>query len=370
MEETLEELVTKHTRRELEEIAVKLHIQNLGGTKAQLAESIIEARRTLQPTMPTVTQPTVIAPAEARAPTDKPAEKPVDKAKEAPKAKPSTEPEIGTEGVMAMHRSMEKAAGEFRRAGKALREEGVIEMAKGVGELKRATEMLESENRKAVSKIRTGVRQIRLSTDKMSGVFVASGKKIRDDGAKDLAIGLKKFSGNLNQQIMENSEASAKIKSGAAEIRTNADMLSKDMQIAVGLIHQAGRKIRADGEKAQAARVKQFRSGLVQQIRENRDAVSRMHTGSGEISSSMIAMSKDFRKAGRKMREDGARVLYSGIKQFRTSVDSQIKDNQAASSRMHAAAMDLQARSASYQQEIQRYIDQDLKSYVKDFYYG
>lgn len=45
MEETVEELVTKHTRRELEEMAVKLGIQSLGGTKAQLAESIIEARR-------------------------------------------------------------------------------------------------------------------------------------------------------------------------------------------------------------------------------------------------------------------------------------------------------------------------------------
>ena len=38
--ETFDELVTKHTRRELEELALKYGIENLGGTKSQLAEFI------------------------------------------------------------------------------------------------------------------------------------------------------------------------------------------------------------------------------------------------------------------------------------------------------------------------------------------
>jgi len=45
MPETVEDLVTKHTRRELEELALKLGIDSLGGTKAQLAETIVEAMK-------------------------------------------------------------------------------------------------------------------------------------------------------------------------------------------------------------------------------------------------------------------------------------------------------------------------------------
>jgi len=42
-EETFDELVTKHTRRELEELALKYGVENLGGTKSQLADAILEA---------------------------------------------------------------------------------------------------------------------------------------------------------------------------------------------------------------------------------------------------------------------------------------------------------------------------------------
>ena len=42
--ETFDELVTKHTRRELEELAQKLGVENLG-TKSQLAEAILEASK-------------------------------------------------------------------------------------------------------------------------------------------------------------------------------------------------------------------------------------------------------------------------------------------------------------------------------------
>jgi len=45
MEETFEELITKHTRRELEEMALKVGVENLGGTKSQLAEAIVEASK-------------------------------------------------------------------------------------------------------------------------------------------------------------------------------------------------------------------------------------------------------------------------------------------------------------------------------------
>ena len=43
--ETFDELVTKHTRRELEELALKYGLENLGGTKSQLAEYILEAMK-------------------------------------------------------------------------------------------------------------------------------------------------------------------------------------------------------------------------------------------------------------------------------------------------------------------------------------
>ena len=43
--ETFDELVTKHTRRDLEELALKYGLESLGGTKSQLAEFIIEAMK-------------------------------------------------------------------------------------------------------------------------------------------------------------------------------------------------------------------------------------------------------------------------------------------------------------------------------------
>ncbi len=49
MSETFEELVTNHTRRELEEMAMKLGVETLGGTKSQLAESILDASRKATP---------------------------------------------------------------------------------------------------------------------------------------------------------------------------------------------------------------------------------------------------------------------------------------------------------------------------------
>jgi hypothetical protein len=52
--ETFDELVTKHTRRELEELALKYGVENLGGTKSQLADSILDAikNRKISPRLP------------------------------------------------------------------------------------------------------------------------------------------------------------------------------------------------------------------------------------------------------------------------------------------------------------------------------
>jgi hypothetical protein len=81
-------------------------------------------------------------------------------------------------------------------------------------------------------------------------------------------------------------------------------------------------------------------------------------------------MSQEFLKAGRDIRESGCRNLQSGLKEFHGIVNSQIRANQEAISRLNSGARELQGRAASFQNEILRYQEQDLKNYVRDFYYG
>jgi hypothetical protein len=81
-------------------------------------------------------------------------------------------------------------------------------------------------------------------------------------------------------------------------------------------------------------------------------------------------MSRDFQKVGRNIREEGYRNLQNGLDRFRSNLDAQIKENHEAISRLNSGARELQGRAASFHNEIHRYLEQDLKGYIRDFYYG
>jgi DNA anti-recombination protein RmuC len=240
-EETFDELVTKHTRRELEELALKYGVENLGGTKSQLADAILEAIKKQK---------------------DRPKAAIQASPKEAPmveKPKPAAKlAGVGKKGVMAKAAAMNSKATELHKAGTEIREQGIREMTQGV-----------------------------------------------------------------NAQIKENREAAAKIYSGAREIQSQIDS----------------------------------------QIKENHEAAAKIHSGAREIQSSQEKMSREFQKAGRDIRDFGYKNLQNGLNQFRSDLNFQIKENREAVSRLNSGV-------ASLQNEIHRYQEQDLKGYIRDFYYG
>jgi len=268
MEETFDELVTKHTRRELEEMALKYGVQTFGGPKAQLAEAILEAAKKQKEMPQTSAQegPKVAGPKEAQA-----AEKPKPKEKQQ---------RAGKDGVMAKAASIDNKAAEFQKAGRSIREEGIKEMTKSV-------------------------REFQSSADKMSKEMHSGACKMLEDGQQRLYAGLTEFK------------------------RTTDD-----------------------------------------QIRENRDSIAKFNSGAREIRSSTEEMSKEFQKAGKRIRDEGSKNLQNGLSSFRNSVDAQIKENQAAISRIDSATRELIGRANFFQEEIRRYQEQDLQNYIRDFYYG
>ncbi len=264
MEETFEELVTKHTRRELEEMAMKYGVENLGGTKSQLAEALLEA---------------------------------IKKQKESPKPAMQEAPK-----VVQMVEKQKVSAGRSAHPAK----KGV--MAK-------------------VSAI-----------NNKSSEFEIAGRKIRDDGIREMGSGIKEF-------------------------RSATDKMSKDMAEDVRKMLDDGLQRFNDGQEA-------FKSSLDAQIRENKESAEKFSSGAGEIRAATEKMARDFQKAGSDIREDGCRNLQKGLSQFRDNVNSQMKSNQDAISRINSAARDLQGRTKAFQDEVHRYQEQDLKNYIQDFYYG
>jgi uncharacterized coiled-coil DUF342 family protein len=81
-------------------------------------------------------------------------------------------------------------------------------------------------------------------------------------------------------------------------------------------------------------------------------------------------MSRDFQRAGKNIRDEGCRNLQNGLAKFQRNLNSQIKENNEAVSRLYSGARELQGRAASFHSEIQRYQEQGLMNYVRDFYYG
>ena len=262
-EETFDELVTKHTRRELEELALKYGVENLGGTKSQLADSILDAIKKQKDQPKAAMQP---------------------RTKEAPmveKTKPAAKlAGVGKLGVMAKAAAINGKATELHKAGTGIREQGIREMNKGVKEFQSAR-----------------------------------------------------------------------------------DWMSKEM-------HSDARKMIEDGQRRFQLGQAEFRRSLDAQIKENQEAAAKFHSGAREIQSSQEMMSREFQKAGRNIRDEGYRNLQNGLNRFRGDLDAQIKENREAVSKLNSGARELQGRAASFQNEIHRYLEQDLKSYIRNFYYG
>lgn len=267
MDETFDELVTKHTRRELEEMALKYGVENLGGTKSQLADAILDAMKKHKEASKQVVQEIVQETPREVAMAEKPkiAERP------APQ---------GKKGVRAKIAATEGKAVEFQKAGREIREGGIREMNKSVRELQSATNKMSREMQSEV------------------------------------------------QKMME--EGRQRFNAGQAEFRANLDA----------------------------------------QIRENQESTARLHSGAREIQSSIEKMSREFQKAGKDMRDEGYRNLQLGLNQFRNGVDVQLRKNREAISRIDSAARELHGRAISFQNEIHRYQEQELKNYIRDFYYG
>jgi len=114
----------------------------------------------------------------------------------------------------------------------------------------------------------------------------------------------------------------------------------------------------------------QFKQSIDAQMKENKEAVSRMHTGTHEIKVAEGKMAREFQKAGKSIRDEGCRNLQSGLAKFQSNLNAQIKENREAVSKLYTGAREMQGRAMSFQNEIQRYQEQDLKNYVRDFYYG
>jgi hypothetical protein len=254
--ETFDELVTKHTRRDLEELALKYGVENLGGTKSQLADAILEASKKQRDQSKSSKQ-------------ERPKEAPmVEKPRTA-----VTQTARGKKGVMAKAAAIHSKTAEMQKAGIEIREEGIRRMNKGV-------------------------REFQSASDKMSREMQSNVRKMHEDGRRRFELG------------------------------------------------QA-----------------EFRHSLDAQIKDNHEAVARIHSGAHEIQASQEKMSQEFLKAGRDIRESGCRNLQSGLREFHGIVNSQIRENQEAISRLNSGARELQG-------EILRYQEQDLKNYVRDFYYG
>ena len=291
MSENFEELVTKHTRRELEEMAMKLGVETLGGTKSQLAESIIDAGRNATPKA---------EPKPTTSEYPKEATRMVEKPKAAEKAQ-----SLGKTGVMAKISAANKTAGELEKAGKAIREDGIRKMTNGIAEFNKGVASQEKENKEAVAMINSGVREIQSATDKMASKMRDEAREMVEDGSRKLKAGLSQFNSDLSSQIKENKEAATKLNAGAREIQA-----------------------------------------------------------------SMEKMSREFQKAGSEIREEGSRNLRKGMAQFRRNVGMQVKENQRAVSKIGSGAIELQGNIRTFQGEIHRYQEQDLKNFVRDFYYG
>ena len=298
MSETFEELVTNHTRRELEEMALKLGVGSLGGTKSQLAESILDA--SLKSTPKNVAEPVYRERPREATPT-------VEKPKAAAKAQ-----FLGKTGVMAKISAANKTAGDLEKAGKEIRDEGIRKMTNGIAE----------------------------------------------------------FNKVVDSQVKENKEAAAMMNSGVLALQAEANKMSGEMREKSKDLHERSRKMLEDGIQKFEAGQADFKKSLDAQKKSNENSVAKFNSGVRDLQSSTHKMSREVQKAGKEIRDEGERNLHKGLAEFERSLRSQMKENQKAVSKIGSGAVELQGKIRTFQGEMHRYQEQDLKNFVRDFYYG
>jgi methyl-accepting chemotaxis protein len=356
-------------------MALKLGIDSLGGTKAQLAETIIEAsKKAMQKEASKQMEPIkmVASLADADA-TKKPMEKEaprapapmIEKPKEFVKVRP-----VGTKGVLAKAHAAEKASEELQKAGREIREEGIRAMNKGIVEFRNDLDAQIGENLEAIANLNNGAKEIRSEMGQMSRDMQKFGKDLREDGMRKMNKGVSALRREVNSQISENLEAAANLNKGAEAIHSEADQMSRDMQ-------KFGKDLREDGTRRLLKGVAEmnknaaaFKVAIDAQVKVNKECVASFNAGSREIRSDMDKTSREFQKAGKAIRESGARELQKGVSQFNKGLSLQIKANKDSSMKIAAGARELQANVRAYQGDIQRYQEQNLKNYVRDFYFG
>jgi len=163
MEETFDELVTKHTRRDLEEMALKYGVENFSGTKAQLADAILEAMKNQKDQPKSVIQ---ASPKEALM---------VEKSK--PAAKLAT---VGKKGVMAKVAAIDNKT---------------AEMKQGIAVFMKSVDAQIKENHEAAAKIYSGARAIQSRID--------SQIKENHEAAAKIYSGARAIQSRIDSQITE-----------------------------------------------------------------------------------------------------------------------------------------------------------------------
>ena len=221
--ETFDELITKHTRRDLEELALKYGTENLGGTKSQLAESILEAmKKQKEPpkSTPQVSPTLQVSPIPQVSPKEAPM---IEKSK--PAAKVAT---VGKKGVMAKVTALNSKT---------------AEMKQGIAVFKKSVAVQSKENQEAAAKIYSGARAIQ------SGI---------DSQIKENQEAAAKFNSGVKTLQKENHEAAAKIYSGAKAIQSGIDAQIKENHMAAAKIHSGAVSLQNEIHRYQEQDLKNY----------------------------------------------------------------------------------------------------------------
>ena len=204
--ETFDELMTKHTRRELEELALKYGIENLGGTKSQLAEYILETikKQKEPPTSTPQVSPTLqVSPIPQVSPKEAPM---IEKSK--PAAKVAT---VGKKGVMAKVTAINSKT---------------AEMKQGIAVFQKSVAVQSKENREAAAKFNSGVKTLQKENHEAAAkIYSGIDAQIKENHEAAAKI----YSGVKTLQ-KENHEAAAKIYSGARAIQSQIDAQITEMK--------------------------------------------------------------------------------------------------------------------------------------------
>jgi hypothetical protein len=180
MKETAEMLM-KHTRSELLEMAEKLGINTVGVAKMNIADSIVKARMT--------------------------AEKPA--AKEASKQKTkASKAEVPHKAQVKPHVGM--------NIGK-----------KGVFAKRAAISAQMGANAEAAAAIGTGVMEMQKSIEDMTSGMNKFAKKVQQDGAAKLQKGVDEMQKSINAQTKLNEKAAAKMETGIKEMHSGVKVIQK-----------------------------------------------------------------------------------------------------------------------------------------------